>query len=168
MISSRAKRPPPSRGTSRWLRTQRSVSARRARICSCSSGLEHAQDAVDGLARIDGVQRAEHQVAGFRGAQRDLDRFAVAHFADENDLGRLAQGGAQPAGESVKIGAQLALIEGGAFVGMHEFDRVFQRDDVDGPGVVDLVQNCSQGGGFAGAGGAGDQHQARSFRAGSV
>src|ERR1035437_9361141 len=37
IISSRAYRPPPILGTSRWLRTQRSVSAKRARSCSCSS-----------------------------------------------------------------------------------------------------------------------------------
>ena len=61
-------------------------------------GLEHAEDAVDGLAGIDRVQRAQHQMAGFRRAQGDLHRLAVAHFADENDLGRLAQRGAQAVG----------------------------------------------------------------------
>ena len=40
---------------------------------------------------------------GFGGAEGDLDRFAVAHFADQNDLGRLAQGGAEAVGKSVEI-----------------------------------------------------------------
>ena len=57
--------------------------------------LEGADDALDGLRGIDGVQRREHEVAGFGGGQRDLDRFAVAHFADQDDLRRLAQRGAQ-------------------------------------------------------------------------
>ncbi len=63
-------------------------------------GLEHAEDTVDGLAGVDGVERAQDEVAGFRGAQGDLDGLAVAHFADEDDLGGLAQGGAQAGGRS--------------------------------------------------------------------
>ena len=102
--------------------------------------LEHAQDAVDGLAGVDGVQGAEHQVAGFGGAQGDLHRFPVAHFAHQNDLGRLAQGGAQAVGEGVEIRAQLALVDGGLLLRMDEFDRILQGDDVDGFGLVDLVQ----------------------------
>ena len=95
MISSKAWRPPPTLGTSRWLTTQRSVSARRARSLLLLLRFEHTQDTVDGLAGIDGVQRAEHQVAGFRRAQRDFHRLAIAHFADQNHFRRLAQGGAQ-------------------------------------------------------------------------
>jgi hypothetical protein len=60
------------------------------------------------------------QVAGFRRAQRDFDRVAVAHFADENDLGRLAQRGAQAVGKAVEINAQFALVERGLVVRMHE------------------------------------------------
>ena len=52
---------------------------------------------------LTGVQGAQNQVAGFRRAQGDFDRVAVAHFADENDLGRLAQGGAQAVGIVVEI-----------------------------------------------------------------
>jgi hypothetical protein len=46
---------------------------------------------------------------------------------------------------------------------MDIFNRVFQRDNVDGLGCVDFVQNGGQRGGFAGAGGAGDKHQAGFF-----
>ena len=46
---------------------------------------------------------------------------------------------------------------------MNKLDRVFQRDDVDGPGVADLVEHRGQGGGFAGARRAGDEHQAGLF-----
>ena len=73
--------------------------------------LEHAEDAVDGFAGVDGVQRAQDQMAGFRRAQGDFHRFLVAHFADENDLGRLAQRGAQAVGVAVEINAQFALVE---------------------------------------------------------
>ena len=43
------------------------------------------------LAGIDRVQGAENKVTGFRRHERDFDRRAVAHFADENDLRCLAQ-----------------------------------------------------------------------------
>ena len=46
---------------------------------------------------------------------------------------------------------------------MDVFHRVFQRDDVDGLGAVDLVEDGGQGGGFAGTGRAGDEHQAGLF-----
>ena len=49
---------------------------------------------------------------------------------------------------------------------MDVFHRVFQRDDVDGLGAVDFVENGGQRGGFAGTGRAGDQHQAGFFLAG--
>ena len=124
---------------------------------------EHAEDAVDGFAGVDGVQRAQDQMAGFRRAQGDFHRLPVAHFADENDLRRLAQRGAQAVGVGVKINAQFALVERGLLVRMNIFHRVFQRDDVDRLGLVDFVQNRRQRGGFAGAGRAGDQHQAGFF-----
>ena len=43
---------------------------------------------------------------------------------------------------------------------MHELDGVFDGDDVFVALAVDLVQHRRQGGGLAGAGGAGDQDQA--------
>ena len=56
---------------------------------------KEAEDAVDGLTGVDGVQRAENEVTGFRRHQRDFHRRAIAHFAHQNDFGRLAQRGAQ-------------------------------------------------------------------------
>ena len=74
---------------------------------------EEAEDAVDGLAGIDGVQGGVDDVAGLGGGEGDLHGLAVADFADEDDLGRLAQGGAQAGGELREIAAELALGEGG-------------------------------------------------------
>ena len=67
--------------------------------------LEHAQDATDGLAGVNGVQGAQDQMACFGRAQRNFDRLAVAHFTNQNDLRRLAQGGSQTVGEAIEIGA---------------------------------------------------------------
>ncbi len=46
---------------------------------------------------------------------------------------------------------------------MHEFHRVFERDDVAGLGFVDLVKDGGERRGFAGAGRAGDEDQAGFF-----
>jgi hypothetical protein len=56
---------------------------------------EDGDDAVDRLGRVERVQRREHEVAGLGGEQRRLDRLEVAHFADEDDVGILAQRAAQ-------------------------------------------------------------------------
>src|SRR5674476_1304094 len=87
------------------------------------------------------------------------DRVTVAHFADENDLRRLPQGGAQAVRVGIKINAEFALVERGHLVLVQKFHRVFQRHDVRGLAVVDFIQNCRQRGGFAGAGRAGDENQ---------
>src|ERR1041385_7966067 len=129
-------------------------------------GLEHAEDAVDGEAGVNGVERAEDEVAGFGGAEGDFDGGAVAHFADENDLGGLAQGGAQAVGEAVEVLAEFALIDGGLFLGVAELDGIFERHDVDRLHGVDLVDDGGEGGGFAGAGGAGDEDEAGFFPGG--
>ena len=50
-------------------------------------------DAVDGFRRAGGVQGAEDQVPGLCGRQRELNRFEIAHFADEDDIGILAERG---------------------------------------------------------------------------
>ena len=52
---------------------------------------------VDG--RVVGVQRREHQVAGERGLDGDLGGLEVADLADHDDVGVLAQEGAQRGGE---------------------------------------------------------------------
>lgn len=123
-------------------------------------GFEHAQNTVDRLPGVDGVQRAHDEVAGFGGAQSEFDGFAVAHFADQNDLGRLAKRGTQAAGKLVEVRAHFALIERGLFLRVNEFHGVFEGDDVDGLGFVDLVEEGGQGRGFAGSGGPGHEDEA--------
>ena len=56
--------------------------------------------------------------------------------------------------------AQLPLAEGGLIVGMDIFDGVFQGYHVHRLTGVDLFENGGQGGGLAGAGGAGEKDQA--------
>ena len=58
-------------------------------------GRELIDDAIDRRRRGRGVQRAEHEVAGLRGLDRDRHRLEIAQLADQDDVGILAQRGAQ-------------------------------------------------------------------------
>ena len=85
----------------------------------------HVEQAVDGRDRVDGVQRRKYQVAGHRTAQPDLDRLAVAHFADQDDVGILAQRRAQNSREiQTDLRHHLHLRDAVEAV----FDRVFDGD----------------------------------------
>ena len=100
-------------------------------------------------------------MARLGGGHGDFDRLAVAHFADEDDLRRLAQRGAQAVGIGVEIRAQFALVKRALVVLVDELDRVFERDDVVSLRAVDLVEHGGERGRLARAGRAGDEHQAR-------
>ena len=74
--------------------------------------------------------------------------------------GIFAQRGAQRLLERVGVLTDLALIDQALLVRVHELDRIFDGDDVIFAGAIDVVDERGQRGRFAGAGGAGDQHQA--------
>ena len=74
-------------------------------------GGELIDHAIDGRRRGRRVQRAEHEVAGFRRLDRDRDRLEIAHFADQHDVRILAQRRAQRRLEAVGVRADLALVD---------------------------------------------------------
>ena len=62
-------------------------------------------------AAVRRVQRAEHQVAGLGRLDRDRDRLEVAHLADQDDVGILAQRRAQRVLERLGVRVDLALVD---------------------------------------------------------
>jgi hypothetical protein len=86
----------------------------------------------------------QHQVAGFGSVQADFHRFPVTHLAHQNHLRGLAQGGPEAVGETVEIGTQFPLVEGGLLMGMLVFNGIFQGNHMNGAGLVDLFQNGRQ------------------------
>ena len=106
------------------------------------------------------VQRREHEVAGLGRGQRGRDRLEVAHLADEDHVGVLAQRGLQAEREALRVGAELALVDDALLVRVQELDRVLDRHDVLVARLVDLVDHRRQRGGLARAGRAGDEHEA--------
>ena len=121
---------------------------------------ENADDTLDGFGSVDGVQSGHDQVAGFGSFESDFNGFAIAHFADENYFGRLAQGGAQGESETGSVGVEFALVDGALFVAMQKLDGVFDGEDVKGLFLIHFVEDGGEGGRFAGAGRAGDEDDA--------
>lgn len=111
-----ASRQPPTLDTSRWETIHRIV-----------------------WAGIHRVKRAQDQVPRLISLQSQLDGLVIAHLADQNHLGRLAQRRAQPVGERVDIAPQLALVEGRLDSGMHELER----DDVDRLGFISISRRSA-------------------------
>ena len=77
---------------------------------------EDVDDAVDRARRALGVQRGEDEVAGLGRGQRGRDRLEVAHLAEEDHVGVLAERAAQRLGEADRVLADLALVDDAALV----------------------------------------------------
>ena len=105
------------------------------------------------------MQGRERQVARFGHPDGHLHGLQVAHFADENDVGVFAQDGAEGVGIGQRVGEQFALIDQRILGGEKIFDGVLDRDDVDGPLGVDVLDHAGQGRRFAAAGGPGDEDE---------
>ena len=103
---------------------------------------------------------AEDEVAGFGGGQRQRDGLQIAHFADQNDVGILAQSASQRGAEGHRVWADLALVDQALLGAVHELDWILDGEDVTLEVVVDVVDHRGQGGGLTGAGRSGDQDQA--------
>ena len=84
----------------------------------------------------------------------------IAHFADEHDVGVFADGVLHADAEVDDVEADLALVDQALVFGEHEFDRVFEREDVLAVALVDQVEHRGDRRALAGAGDAGQQHHA--------
>ena len=106
ITSTAATRPPPMRGSSRWLITPRSTPASTERICCCFAGREELDHAADGLGGVDRVQRREDEVARLGRLERGLRRLGVAELADQDRVRVLAERAPQRLGEALRCRAR--------------------------------------------------------------
>ena len=123
-------------------------------------GGEKTEDPVDGLVGIARVQRAQAQVSGLGKGQRLRHGLCGAYFTDENHVRRLAQGVLQPDLEGLRVQSDLALGDQTALVIVHEFDGIFDRQDVFAAIAVTVPDHGRQRGRLARARGAQKHHQA--------
>jgi hypothetical protein len=89
-----------------------------------------------------------------------VDRLQVAHLADEDHVGVLAQGGTKALRERRRVLADLALVDDAGPVMVQELDRVLDREDVLAARVVDVVHQRRERRRLARTGRAGDEHEA--------
>ena len=99
-------------------------------------------------------------MARLGGGERGRDRLEVAHLAEEDHVGVLAQRRAQRLAEARRVRADLALRDDAALVPVHELDRVLDREDVVRLLAVDLVDHRRERRRLAGAGRPGDEDEA--------
>ncbi len=92
------------------------------------------------------MQGGEHQVSGLGHRDRGGDRLGVTHLADQDHVGILPQRVLQRVGEGLGVGAHFALVDHARLVGVDEFDRILDREDVDPAFAVDLVDQGRQRG----------------------
>ena len=121
---------------------------------------KHVDDAVDRLGRAVRVQRRERQVSRLGDGQTGLNRFQIAHFADEHDVGILPQRVLERGLEALGVDADFALVDDAVLVLVNELDRILDRDHVSLQLLVDLVEHRGERRRLAGARGAGDEDQA--------
>ena len=110
---------------------------------------EHVDDPVDGLGGRARVQRAEHEVARFRGGERQADRLEIAHFADEDVVRVFAQRRAQRVGERQRVRPDLALVDQALLRLVQELDRILDGEDVPVLALVDVVDHRGERGRLA-------------------
>ena len=99
-------------------------------------------------------------MARLGGLDRNRHRLEIAHLADEDDVGILAERGAQRALERVGMRADLALVDEALLVVVHELDRILDRDDVVVAVPVDVVDHRAERRRLARAGRSGHEHEA--------
>ena len=84
----------------------------------------------DGGRDVGRVQAAEHEMPGFGRRQRNAHRFVIAHLADDEHVGRLADGAAQRGRKVGRVLTDLDLLDERPLVLMLVFDRILDGDDV--------------------------------------
>ena len=121
---------------------------------------EHVDDTVDGLRGRTGVQRAENQVSGFRGGERQADGLEVTQLADQDDVGVFTQSRTQRLVEAERVAVNFSLIDERLLRLVNELDRILDRQDVIGLVLVDVIDHGREGGTFTRAGRSRYQHDA--------
>ncbi len=88
-------------------------------------------------------------MAGLSRRYCDSHGLRIAHFADHNDVWRLAQGGPQRRGKIWCVYPNFDLLDQAAKVDVLILDRIFDGDDVPGISLIDQINQGSQCRGFS-------------------
>src|SRR4029453_18779569 len=157
ITSTAGTRPRPSRrGMSRCAMNARGLSERS--ISSCARRSSGKKLMIRSRAWLVlwacGVARGEAEVPCFRERNRIVHRLALAHFTDQDHVGRLAQRVLQRHLPAVAVHTHLALREDAVLVLVDELDRILDRDDVAIAVLVAVAEQRRHRSRLAAAGGA--------------
>ena len=161
MISAAMTRPFPfSLGSSVWVITPSSTKASWARTCDCwlLGKTSMMRLIASGAELVCSVARARWPVSAMVSAEAIVSRSRISPTRITSGSSRRAYLSAEA--KRRRVGADLALVDDAVLVAVDELDRIFHRDDVAGPLLVDLVDHRGERRRLAGAGRAGHQHQA--------
>ena len=144
MTSTAAIRPPPTRGSSRWLTTPENAREHRANLLLLA-GREELDHPADRLGGVDRVHRREDEVAGLGRLKRGLRGLRVAELADQDHVRILTEHPAESLGEVVGVEPDLALVDDAVAIGVQDLDRILDRHDVLVARTVDVVDHRREG-----------------------
>ena len=122
-----------------------------------------AQDTVERVVAVVAVQRGQAQVTRLRIGNGSRHGFAVADFADQDHVGRLAQRVLQGGLQGLGVAADFALVDDGLLVPELVLDRVLDSEDVACQRLVAGVDHRRQRGALARARGAHHQDETALF-----
>ena len=88
-------------------------------------------------------------MAGLRGGDGERNGLEVAHFSHHDDIGIFAQRPAQSGAERLCVSMHFALRDVATLRLKDVFDRVLEGNDVLAPLEIYLLDERSQGSGFA-------------------
>ena len=90
----------------------------------------------------------------------NTDCFKVTHLSYQNDIRIFTECSPEGIGIALGIQSDLSLVYHGHLMTVKILDRIFQRDHMTLPVIVDLVNDSRQCGRFTASGWAGNQHHA--------
>ena len=105
------------------------------------------------------MQGPKYQMTCFCRCQGKTDRLNITHLANKHHVRIFAQSRSQSIIKTLRMPADLALVHKAIMALMYKFDRVFNRQNMALFVVIDVINHCSKGGGFTGAGWSCDQNQ---------
>src|SRR3990170_2000221 len=100
--------------------------------------LDHPADRLRGVERVQGRQ---DEMSGLRCLESDTCSLRVPELADQNDVRVLAEHPPETLPEAVGVEPDLPLTHDAAVVRVDDLDRVLDRDDVQPPRAVDVVEH---------------------------
>ena len=109
------------------------------------------------------MEGREAKVASFCKGHRVFHGFLVPYLTNQYHVRRLAQCVGQGVIPAVSVRTYFTLVDDTAFMGVHEFDRVFNRDDVAFGFLVPVINECRHGGRFTGPGWACNENNTTGF-----